>query len=184
MAHVKTLPHGLPLTRADLDAMPDDGHRYELIDGVLIVSPSPSRLHQRAVGRLLRLLDSACPPELEVLCGPFDVVLDDDTVIIPDLLVARRSELTERDLPAAPVLAVEVLSPSTRRFDLMVKRSRLESAGAAAYWAVDPVLPSLTAWDLRDDVFVEVAQVHADEAFTATKPFLVRVAPALLVSDH
>jgi hypothetical protein len=47
--------------------MPDDGRRYEIIDGVLIVSAAPGRMHQRAVGRMVRLLDDACPPELEVL---------------------------------------------------------------------------------------------------------------------
>lgn len=59
-----TLPRG-PLTRDDLETMPDDGRRYELIDGVLIVSPVPVRLHQRAVGRLYSLLDRACATELE-----------------------------------------------------------------------------------------------------------------------
>jgi Uma2 family endonuclease len=58
-----------PFTRADLAAMPDDGRRYEIIDGVLIVSAAPGRMHQRAVGRLYRILDDACPPELEVLIG-------------------------------------------------------------------------------------------------------------------
>ena len=184
MAVVTTLPHGRPLTRADLDAMPDDGHRYELIDGVLIVSPSPSWPHQRAVSRLLRLLEDSCPPGLEVLTGPFDVALADDTVMIPDILVALMSDLTHRDLPVAPVLAVEVLSPSTRRFDLMTKRSRYESAGTGSYWVVDPIEPSLTAWDLRGDVFVEVAHVGADEVFSATLPFPVSVVPARLVADR
>ncbi len=107
-----TLPRSRPLTRADLDAMPDDGHRYELIDGALIVTPAPGLPHQRAVGELYVLLRSACPPELEVLLAPFDVALADDTVMQPDLLVARRRDLTMRDLPTAPVLAVEVLSPA------------------------------------------------------------------------
>jgi len=184
MVAVTTLPHGRPLTRADLDAMPEDGHRYELIDGVLVVSPSPSWHHQRAVGRLFRLLDDMCPPELEVLSGPFDVSLADDAVMIPDLLVARRSDLTQRDLPVAPVLVVEVLSPSTRRFDLLTKRSRYESAGTASYWVVDPIEPSLTAWDLHDGAFVEVAHVRHLEPFTARMPFPVEVVPAKLVADR
>jgi Uma2 family endonuclease len=110
---VTLLPHGRPLTRADLDRMPDDGHRYELVDGVLVVSPSPKRLHQRAVYRLWQLLNHACTPEFEVVGAPFDVVLAEDTVLIPDVLVARRTDLTDKDLPAAPALVVEVLSPST-----------------------------------------------------------------------
>ena len=63
------------MSTADLDAMPDDGHRYELIDGVLIVSPAPRRAHQRASLRLTVLLDAAVPPGLELLAAPFDVVL-------------------------------------------------------------------------------------------------------------
>jgi Uma2 family endonuclease len=176
------LPQGRPFTRDDLDRMPDDGNRYELIDGILIVSPSPRWLHQRVVSRLTVLLSGACPPGMEMLPGPFDVALTEDTVVIPDVLVARLSDLTERDLPAAPLLAVEVLSPSTRRFDLILKRSRYEAAGTPSYWLVDPDMPSLTAWELRGDRYVEVAAVKGDETFEASLPFPVSVRPATLVS--
>ena len=64
------------------------------------------------VGELNLLLRLACPPELQVLLAPFDVALAGDTVMQPDVLVARRRDLTHRDLPTAPVLAVEVLSPA------------------------------------------------------------------------
>ena len=184
MSVVTLLPHGRPLTRADLDRMPDDGHRYELVDGVLIVSPSPRRGHQRAVYRLWQLLDDACTAQFEVLGAPFDVVLAEDTVMIPDVLVARRADLTERDLPTAPALAVEVLSPSTRRFDLMLKRSRFEAAGAQAYWVVDPDEPYLIAWELREGGYVEVAHVRADEPYHARRPFPVTVVPAGLVEER
>ena len=118
MDSVTTLPRSRPLTRADLDTMPDDGHRYELIDGSLIVTPAPSPRHQGAVGELYLLLRLACPAHLQVFLAPLDVALADDTIMQPDLLVARRADVTERDLPTAPVLAVEVLSPSSRPIDL------------------------------------------------------------------
>ena len=70
MGAVTTLPRGQEFTRADLDAMPDDGRRHELIDGSLIVTPAPSRRHQRAVGELYLLLRRTCPPELEVFSRP------------------------------------------------------------------------------------------------------------------
>jgi Uma2 family endonuclease len=184
MSLVTVLPHGRPLTRADLDRMPDDGHRYELVDGVLVVSPSPTRLHQRAVYRLWQLLNDACTPEFEVLGAPFDVVLADDTVMIPDVVVARRADLTDKDLPAAPVLVVEVLSPSTRRFDLMLKRSRFEAAGTQSYWVVDPDEPALIAWELRDGSYIEVAHVRAEQAYDARQPFPVTVAPKDLVAER
>jgi Uma2 family endonuclease len=130
---------GRPFTRADLERMPDDGRRYELIDGVLIVSPAPGRVHQRAVGRLYRRLDDACPPEFEVLIAPFAVGLEDDTEMQPDVIVALRDHLTDKDLPGPPALAVEVLSPSTRIYDLTAKRERFERAGTPSFWVVDPI---------------------------------------------
>ncbi|HZO64390.1 MAG TPA: Uma2 family endonuclease [Kribbellaceae bacterium] len=181
MGAVMPLPRSRPLTRADLDTMPDDGHRYELIDGVLVVTPAPSNVHQTVSVHLVVLLSSACPPDLKLLHAPFDVALAEDTVMQPDLLVARRVDFTTRDVPVAPLLAVEILSPSTRRFDLVLKRSRLEAAGCASYWVVDPDRPSLVAWELRDRVYVEVANVSGDEVFRATRPFEVAITPADLI---
>ena len=103
--------------------------------------------------------DGACPEELEVLFAPFDVAISDDTVMQPDLLVARRADFTDRDLPVAPLLAVEVLSPSTRRVDLMLKWSRFEAAGCTSFWALDPIDAQLFAWDLHNGVYTEVAGV-------------------------
>lgn len=176
------LPRGRALTRGDLDAMPDDGHRYELLDGILIVSPAPRRIHQRAVYRLGVLLGAALPPDLELLPAPFDVALADDTVMQPDLVVARFEDFTERDLPAAPVLAVEVLSPSTRGIDLLLKKDRLERAGCAHYWVVDPGEPSITGWGLTDGAYRQVARAVGGEAFEVAEPFDVRVVPADLVT--
>ena len=181
MGSVTTLPRGRPFTRDDLDAMPEDGHRYELVDGTLVVTPAPSQLHQIVVGELYLRLRSGCPPDLRVLLSPFDVALDELSVLQPDLVVARGAELTARDLPAAPVLAIEVLSPSTRHIDLGLKRAKYESAGCQSFWVVDPQVPSLTAWLLQDGTFVEVAHVVGDEPFTATTPYPVELVPAELL---
>ncbi len=116
MDTVTTLRRSDAFTRAELDALPDDGRRHELIDGILIVSPAPSPRHQIALAALHLILARACPDELIVLFAPLDVALAVDTVMQPDLLVARRADFTDRDLPMAPLLAVEVLSPSTRRW--------------------------------------------------------------------
>ena len=181
MSAVTTLPYSRALTYDDLADLPDDGHRYELVDGVLIVSPSPVTQHQRAVGNLYLLLRAGCPDDLEVFLAPFDVVLAADTVLIPDLVVARRSELTAKNLPAAPVLAVEVLSPSTRRFDLLVKHSRLEAAGCAHYLVVDPDGPGVIMWSLLDGRYVEVARATGDEVCTVELPFAMAIVPSSLV---
>lgn len=182
MGTVTVLPRGRAFTRADLDAMPDDGNRYELIDGALIVTPAPRHLHQRASVQLTVLLHRLCPDDLELLTAPFDVALAVDTVVQPDLLVARRSDLTERDLPVAPLLAVEILSPSTRRIDLHLKRARYEAAGCPSYWVVDPDAPSLTAWELVDGSYVEVGHVEAEQEYAARRPFDVTIRPADLIA--
>jgi Uma2 family endonuclease len=170
-----------PLTRDDLDRMPDDGHRYELIDGALIMTPAPSVRHQRVAAGLYRLLFASCPPELEVLFAPLDVVIATDTVLQPDVLVAHRDDFTECELPVAPLLAVEVLSPSTRRIDLMLKFSRLQEAGCASYWLIDPDTPELVAWEIRDGAYAQVAKASGDEVAVLTAPFEVSVVPADLI---
>lgn len=154
MSAVTTLPVRRTYTADDLADMPDDGNRYELIDGTLIVTPAPVMRHQRVVTRLAVTLDAVVPEGMEIFPAPFDVRLADDTVVEPDVLVARQADLTEKNLPAPPVLAVEVLSPSTRLVDLNLKKARYEAAGCPAYWVVDPGTDespaSIVAWTLRD----------------------------------
>lgn len=181
MEPVTPLPRSRPLTYEDLVAMPDDGHRYELIDGVLIVSPAPLTRHQRAVGNLHLILRDETPAEYEVFLAPTDVVLARDTVLQPDLLVARRSDVTERNLPAAPVLAVEVASPSTMLIDLNLKKARLESAGCAHYWVVDPAAPSIRVWDLQDGGYVPAGEAQGADALTVGAPWPMKITPADLM---
>lgn len=181
MGVVTTLPRDKAFTREDLDAMPDDGHRYELLDGMLIVAAAPSFRHQRASGKLYLLLEEALPEDQVVLFRPFDVALAEDTVLEPDLLVAPREAFTNKDLPTAPLLAVEILSPTTRRYDTTLKLNRLESAGCPAYWVVDPDVPEVTAWELRDGRYVEVAHVIGHDEWHATSPVEVTICPARLL---
>lgn len=176
-----TLPFARPLTRDDLQHLPDDGHRYELMDGSLIVSPAPHHAHQVILGNLHVLLRLACPPELQVVLAPFAVGLADDTEVQPDLLVAPRTQFTERDLPGPPLLAVEILSPSTRRVDLLLKRDRYEAAGIPSYWLVDPQGPSVTVLELVDARYAERARASGPAALPVRKPFPVEVVPARLL---
>jgi len=98
------------------------------------------------------------------------------------VLVARRADFSQRDLPVAPLLAVEVLSPSTRRFDLHPKRARYEAAGCANFWVVDPDAPSILAWELQDGVYVKVGRASGTELFTTDVPFPVEFRPADLIA--
>lgn len=167
-----------PFTVHDLEGMPDDGRRYELIDGELLVSPAPGLRHQTISYQLHRLLDDACPEDLYVIAAPFAVQTDVSNEVQPDVLVARFDELTDKNLPAAPVLAVEVLSPSGRLIDLNLKRAAYQRMGTPSYWVLDPDVPDLLVLELDDDgQYQEMARVTDDDVFEADRPFKVRIVP-------
>jgi Uma2 family endonuclease len=175
-------PPSGPYTVADLEAMPDDGRRYELIDGMLHVSPAPGDRHQRMVLQLAMRLEQVCPDDLLVYVAPFAVQPAHDTEVQPDVLVARDEDVTEKNLPVAPVLAVEILSPSTTLYDLNTKKAVYERMGVPDYWIIDPLDPRLTAFQLDETGRYQlIADVKGDDAFNAEHPFQVRVAPAELL---
>lgn len=165
----------------DLDRLPDDGLQYELLDGLLLVTPAPVLAHQRAIGNLHLLLRAACPPGYEVFLSPVDWRPDRSTSLQPDLLVARNEDVETKNLTAPLVLAVEVLSPSTRRKDLLLKRSKYEESGVRSYWVVDPAEPSLLALDLHEGGYVTSARVRGADRAALSAPFPVDVVPAELV---
>ncbi len=167
----------------DLADRPADGHRYELVDGALIVTPAPDIRHQTCVTALAMLLYAARREEHRVLVAPVDVRLSAGTILQPDVVVARQKDFSEARLEGAPLLAVEVLSASTRLTDLGTKRLVFEEAGVPAYWLVDPDVPSLTVLELDAGRYVERATVTGDEPFYATFPFPVTVVPARLLDD-
>ncbi|HXR41801.1 MAG TPA: Uma2 family endonuclease [Acidothermaceae bacterium] len=178
---VTGLPFGRPLTIDDLESMPDDGHRYELLDGMLLVSPAPGWSHQDVVGRMYLALMAACTAGHRVLLTPFAVTFGTrDTELQPDVLVARYGDLSAKNLPAAPVLAVEVRSPSTALVDLNLKKAAYERFGVESYWIVDPETPSFIAYELTERGYAEVARAGGDEVAEITRPFAVRISPAEL----
>ncbi|MGW5717427.1 Uma2 family endonuclease [Amycolatopsis sp. NPDC003865] len=171
-----------PLTVQDLEGMPDDGRRRELIDGVLIVSPAPGLRHQKIAYRLYGVLEAACPPDFEVVGAPFAVHSGDDTELQPDVLVGRAEDFTEKDLPAPPVLAVEVLSRSTAIYDLNLKKAVYERLGTGSYWVIDPEEPALTVFELDEDgCYQQVAKAAGDEVCEVERPFPVRIVPRELL---
>ncbi len=181
-----------PWSVADLERLPDDGNRYELLDGGLLVSPAPSPRHQRAAFRLAMILHAAAPEGIEVLPAPLAVRPQGDlalsqqqTELQPDVVVAMAADYTTRDLPVAPLLAVEVLSPSSRLIDLHLKRAAYERMGAPCYWVIDPVDPSLRVFELdAGGRYLEVAHVVGDSTFAAERPFPVAVLPSRLVAER
>lgn len=190
-----TEPTGLPrrpLTVADLEGMPDDGHRYELLDGVLIVSPAPAMGHQLAVGRLFALFEAVAPPGLAVLPAPFAVrpqgrepLYRQQTELQPDVVVAPSADFTDRELPGAPLIAVEVLSPSTRLMDLNLKRAAYERMGTPSYWVVDPDAPSVRVFEAdAGGAYRQVAEAVGEALLELDRPFAVRLRPADLVAPR
>jgi Uma2 family endonuclease len=181
MTGVTLLRHDRDWTVEDLRALPDDGLQYELADGVLLVSPAPRPAHQRALVRLLVALVGACPPELEVFPAPLDFQPTSRRSLQPDLLVVRREDVGELAIERSPLLVVEILSPSTRAKDLLVKRALYEDSGVAAMWVVDLDEPSITGWVLRDGGWSDERRARGHDEFRADLPFPFVVRPAALV---
>ncbi|HEX5944661.1 MAG TPA: Uma2 family endonuclease [Acidimicrobiales bacterium] len=175
--------HLRPLTYDEVQQFPDDGYRYELVDGELLVTPAPNTAHQRAITQLIIVLAAAVSAEMEALVGPVDWYVRPTTCFEPDLVVVRRDGRADaQKLLEPPVLAVEVLSPSTRHRDVGLKLRAYEDAGLAWYWVVDPVEPRLTVHRLVDGRFARLASVAGDECYAGDEPFPVTLTPAQLVA--
>lgn len=172
---------GEPLTYDDLEGTPDDGHRYELIDGMLLVTPAPNTAHQAVLASLYRLLWDSHPDGTAVLFAPVDYVPEPHTALQPDLLVVRREDVGGANVTATPLLVVEILSPSTRAADLGAKRVKYAELGVPAYWIIDPDEPSLLALHLEAGQYHEAARVTGAEAYEAAAPFAVTITPAKLL---
>jgi len=143
------------MTIADLERLPDDGNRYELINGELFVSAAPLMSHQRASKRLFRKLDEYVESHDlgEVYYAPLDVDLTlpgatGDTRVQPDILfVAKaRVNIIQERVQGAPDLVVEILSESTARVDLFDKRDAYRAAAVKEYWVVNPGDQTVTVY--------------------------------------
>ena len=151
-------------TPDDVWALPDDGNRYECIDGVLLVSPSPVRAHQLLIERLFLLLAPHVQTQGlgELHCLAADLQLHPGSLVQPDLFVAPRAVdgRAVRDWSdiTALRLAVEVLSPSTARYDRGMKRRHYQHAGVEEYWIVDLEARLVERWrpdDERPEILAE-----------------------------
>lgn len=174
---------GEPFTVDDLERMPDDGRRYELIDGMLIVSPAPNIGHQRVIVVLTTLLEQACPDDL-VVFADIGIRIAGNSALEPDVVIAHVDDAKGVRLARPPLLVAEVLSPDSVLRDLNLKKAAYERFGIPSYWVVDPDLdrPSVRAYDLDGGSYAEVAHVTGADAFRARKPFDVEVIPDRLVA--
>jgi Uma2 family endonuclease len=131
-------------------ALPDDGRRYEVVHGELLVTPAPRAWHQEITKRLLVTLEwyLSRQPVGHVLAAPADISWTDDTLVQPDVFVVDRREARTLDWTRMKtlLLAVEVLSPSTARADRFTKRRLYQEMGVPAYWIVDPERHGIETW--------------------------------------
>jgi Uma2 family endonuclease len=168
------------VTSEQVVEVPRDGRRYEVVDGRLLVTGAQPPEHHAAVTNLLVLLKHACPPDQLVAVGSLDFRPTRTVSLRPDLLVCRRADAGAHLLQNPPLLAVEVLSPTTRTTDVVLKRTLYETHGVPSYWLLDPTHHELTILELTNTGYMCHAVVQTEETFQAVKPFPVTLTPAEL----
>ncbi|MET9270770.1 Uma2 family endonuclease [Kribbella sp. NPDC003557] len=159
---------------------PHDSRRYEVLDGRLLITGPQPPAHQAAVVALLVLLKHACPPNLLVSVNSLDYRPDLNTSLRPDLLICHRKDAGPRLLTAPPVLVVEVLSPTTRTTDVVLKRTLYEHHQIQSYWLLDPTTQELTILELTPTGYTCQAVLQSEETFHTTHPFPITLTPANL----
>ena len=166
-------------TAAQVRELPDDGNRYEVVDGELLVTPAPTFDHQRAVAELYVALRSYCITSGvgEAVFSPADIEFDPRTLVQPDVFVVplgagRPRNWTDiRNL----LIAAEVLSPSTARADRTVKRRRYQRAGVAEYWIVDLDARLIERWHPSDQRPELITDRLTWQPHGTTTPFVLHV---------
>ena len=151
--------------------LPDDGKRYEILDGELYVTPAPSPLHQRVSKRLQRKLEDYFEARGlgEVFDALIDMILGRHDVAQPDILVvANPGQISGRGIEGAPLLVVEVLSPSTRRHDREVKMRRYAALAIPHYWIVDPEGHWIACYRLEGDAYRHVLTAEGNTQLIPT----------------
>ena len=150
------LPKGQTYTSEDYWSLPE-GHRAELIGGQFYDMAPPSRIHQRIVSQVSRIIGNHIESQkgnCEVYPAPFAVNLDADDRdwVEPDIsVICDKNKLTDRGCSGAPDLIVEVVSPSSRRMDYNIKNGLYVSAGVREYWIVDPEKERTTVYHYEAD---------------------------------
>ena len=176
------------MTYAELQKLPDDGMRHELIDGRLIMSPSPFLAHQLVVQRIhITLYNWVTEHRLGlVLLAPFDVIFDDFNVTEPDLLFVSRSRyerIQKRGVKGAPDLAIEVLSKGTARIDRGAKARTYATFGVSEYWLVDPQARTIQVLVTRRGQMIEDQLASKDQSFRSNALSGFEAKASLLFQD-
>ena len=174
-------------TTDDLDALPDDGHRRELLDGALIMSPSPTAAHQTIAGRLMVALEADCPDEYDVTQG-VEVRVNNRRSFIPDVLVTTSVAAARRTAKYEPhevVLAVEIVSEGSQSMDRILKPALYAQAGIPFYWRIE-IEDGLTVYTYKIDPVHEVyAETGRWTKFVDTgEPWPINLPISRLIPRH
>ena len=164
-------------TYEDYLAFPEDGKRYEIIEGERYMSPAPKTKHQEVSGNLLYLLKAYLRQTKrgKVFDAPTDVILSDINIVQPDLLVvlaARTSIVTEKNIQGVPDLVIEIISESTRKTDETTKKKIYEQYGVLEYWIVDPELALVKIYRLTDGRYGRAEERAEERGETVTTVLL------------
>ncbi len=166
------MPVDIRLTYEDFCLLPNDGKRYEIIDGALFVTPAPRRPHQKVGGNLYYYLTDFVKSHRlgEVYFAPFDVVFSQYDVVQPDILYvsnSRASLLTDKNVQGAPDLVVEILSESTAAIDRTTKLKLYARFGVEEYWTFDPEGPSAEVYRRQAGGLELVSRLQANDSLTS-----------------
>jgi Uma2 family endonuclease len=173
-----TAPEG-PWTEPDLHLFPQDGHRYEIVEGSLHVAPPAPTWHNTLVGAVVTTLRSAAPPGWWV-CDRVGIEFDTSN-LVPDVTVLRpRSSGAVWTDPADVALVVEVTTPATARYDAVLKPTLFADAGIGAYWRIErgPVTPVLYTYELGAGGYRLRHRIEGAEPVKLAAPYPVRIAPS------
>lgn len=160
-------------TYDDYLKLPDDGNRYEIIEGELYVSPAPGTAHQYTSARLFRAIDRFVEAHNlgEVYYAPYDVHLSEESrPVEPDLLFIRTEQspsAEDRYFVGAPDLVIEILSKGTFRVDTNIKFNVYEKAGIPEYWIVDPKARTVRVFVLEEGFYQAWGEYSDDEVITS-----------------
>ncbi len=172
------------MTASEFLALPVSNTFHELLHGEEIISPSPTRNHQKTLGRVFSLLEQIAPNG-EAILAPMDVYLDDTNIVQPDLFwIAQASPCTwveGKYLSGAPDLVIEIFSPGTARRDKKDKFRLYEKFGVREYWMLDPDEQWLEIWQLKDARFVLVDVFGPNDA--CTSPLLGKIDTKAIFPD-
>lgn len=176
-----------PFTVADYEGLPDDGRRYELMDGVLIEMPAPTIFHQSVLSEYNDLLKHHVRQYRlgKALFAPVDVELSPMNVVQPDLVfvsTVNSHVLTGKRIVGAPDLVVEATSPESRVRDMVRKRDKYQHAGVREYWLIDTDAHTHTIWALEGRYYVEVPANEDGTARSIVLPDLTIDVQALFIA--